>query len=102
MQNQYNDLKNKYRQSLKNEKNNNNDNKNINNFTNNEEKDKIMKELQELKKENEQIKKKKYGFNFSVGRKRNYFDNKSEDKNLLKYEEEFDLKKKTKMSKLKE
>ena len=102
LQKQYNDLKNKYKQSLKNDKNNNTDNKNINNFTNNEEKDKIMKELQEIKKENEQIKKKNMDLISQLEEKeikRNYFDNKSEDKNLSNYEEEFDLKKMAKGAK---
>ena len=58
--------------------------------------------MKEVKKENEQIKKKNRDLISLLEEKeikRNYFDNKSEDKNLSNYEEEFDLKKMAKGAK---
>ena len=111
LQKQYNDLENKYKQLLKNDRknNNNNINNNINNINinsinnnNNEEVLNILKELKDVKKENDEIRKKNIELISQLEEKdikRNCFDNKSEDRYLSNYEEEFDLRKMAKGAK---
>ncbi len=111
LQKQYNDLENKYKQLLKNDRknNNNNINNNINNINinsinnnNNEEVLNILKELKDVKKENDEIRKKNIDLISQLEKKdikRNCFDNKSEDRYLSNYEEEFDLRKMAKGAK---